>query len=360
MLKPLASKKKNGKKPRIFYIFTYKQYDVMDQWGGYNEGDYIQTTDGLFFAVKGSIHPEDLIIGILRYLHDPNGDRESVGVKYRRVYDIDSTTEHLRENHPEYVNYIPRIGIVLQSVPASNIARYYEPRERLNAILSNPVSEIERVLADFVNALSEKSGASTASFGVSGSLLIGLQTEGSDIDINVYGQAESRRVYGSLVKLRETLDWVRPLEGELFDAVLKSRWGDTGLTPDLFSGIESSKVLHGTVRGREYFVRLLIPDDESVSEPIKRVTIRARVTDASKSVFNPCIYGVAQVSGSEGQVTELKSYRGKFTEQAQEGDLVEARGTLEKVQGEDGVYYRLMLGDKGDYLLPIDSKDNYL
>jgi predicted nucleotidyltransferase len=331
----------------------------MGHFEGYNEGDYIQIPEGLFFAVKGSRHPENLVIGILRYLPDPNGDRVLDGVNYRRVYDIDSTTEYLMENHPEYVNYIPRVGIKLQSIPVSKIAKYYEPRERLGEIISNPESGVERALADFVTALSGNSGVSPGSFGVSGSLLVGLQTEGSDIDINVYGQDEARRVYGSLVELRETLDWVRPLEGELLDAVLKSRWGNTGLSLGLFSGIELSKVLHGTVLGREYFVRLLIPDDESVSEPIKRVTIRARITDASKSIFNPCIYEVTQVSGSGSRVTELKSYRGKFTEQAQEGDLVEARGTLEKVQGDDGVYYRLMLGASGDYLLPIDSKDNY-
>ena len=178
----------------------------MGQWCGYNEGDYIQTIDGLFVAVKGSTHPEDLVIGILRYLPDPKGDRVLEGVKYRRVYDIGSTTDYLRENHPEYVNYIPRIGIELQSVPASKIARYYKPRERLGEIISNPESGVERVLADFVHALSEKSGISADCFGVSGSLLIGLQTEGSDIDINVYGQDEARRVYDSLVELRETLD----------------------------------------------------------------------------------------------------------------------------------------------------------
>jgi len=331
-------------------------YIAMGHGEGYNEGDYIQTTDGLFFAVKGSTHPEGFVIGILRYLPDPNGDRVLDDVKYKRVYDISSTTEYLRENHPEYVNYIPRIGIELQSVPVSRIARYYDPRGRLNAILSNPKTEVERILADFANELSEKSGISTDDFGVSGSLLIGLQTEGSDIDINVYGQAEARRVYGSLIELRETLDWVKPLEGELFDAVLKSRWGELGLSLDLFSKIESSKVLHGIVRGREYFVRLLIADDDSVSEPIRRATIRARVTDASKSIFNPCIYGITQVSGNTGKlkVNELKSYRGKFAEQAHEDEMVEARGTIEKVQGKDGVYYRLMLGARGDYLLPLD------
>ncbi len=333
----------------------------MGQLGGYNEGDYIQTTDGLFFAVKGSRHPEGLIVGILRYLPDPDGNRVLDGVKYKRVYDIGFTTDYLRENHPEYVNYIPRLGIELQSVPASKITRYYEPRKRLNIILSNPETEVERVLADFVHALSGKSIVSAANFGVTGSLLIGLQTEGSDIDINVYGQDESRRVYNSLIELRETLDWVKPLEGDLFDSVLKSRWGDTGLSLDLFSEIESSKVLHGTVQGREYFVRLLISDDDYVSEPVNRASIRARVVDASKSIFNPCTYEVTQVSGdSEHIVTELKSYRGKFAEQVHEGELVEARGTLEKVQGKDGVYYRLMLGGSGDYLLPLGTHDSYL
>ncbi len=329
---------------------------------GFNEGDYILTNDGLFFAVKGSTHPENLVVAILRYVPDPNGDRVLGGVRYKRVYDIDSTSEYLRKNHPGYVNHIPRLGIKLQSVPINKIARNYEPRERLNGILASPESEVEQVLTDFVNALSASSGVSTDSFGVSGSLLIGLQTGGSDIDINVYGQGNGRRTYDALAEIREKLDWVKPLEGELFDSVLSSRWGDTGVPLDQFSRIESSKVLHGLVHGREYFVRLLMADDDSVSKPIKRATIRARIFDASRSIFNPCIYSVTQVSGDTEnlEVSELKSYRGKFTEQAQEGDMVEARGTIEEVHGEDCIYHRLILGGSGDYLLPLNFKDTYL
>ncbi len=333
----------------------------MGHWTSFIEGDYIQTSDGMFFAVKGSSHPEGLVVGILRYLPDPHGDRALDGVKYKRVYDIGSTTDYLRKKHPEYINYLHRLGTKLQSIPVSKIAQYYEPRERLHGILANPESKVERVLADFVNVLSEASGVSIDRFGVSGSLLIGLQTESSDIDINVYGQDEARGVYNALVEIRETLDWVKPLEGELFDTVLRSRWDDTDLSLDLFSKIESSKVLHGLVHDKEYFVRLLITDDDSVSKPIQRATIKARVIDASRSIFNPCTYGVTQVSSNTDdlKVSELKSYRGKFTEQAHEGEMVEARGTIEKVHGEDGVYYRLTLGDRGDYLLPLDTKDNY-
>ncbi|MFA9495245.1 MAG: nucleotidyltransferase domain-containing protein, partial [Candidatus Bathyarchaeota archaeon] len=178
---------------------------------GFNEGDYIQSNDGLFFAVKGSTHPENLVVSILRYIPDPNGDRVLGGVRYKRVYDIDSTSEYLSKNHPEYINHIPRLGIELQSVPISKIARFYEPRERLNEILKNPDSEVEKVLTDFVNALSVSSGVPSDSYGVSGSLLIGLQTEGSDIDINVYGQGNGRRTYDALAEIREKQDWVKPL-----------------------------------------------------------------------------------------------------------------------------------------------------
>jgi len=328
----------------------------------FNEGDYIQTNDGLFFAVKGSTHPENLVIAILRYIPDPNGYRVLGGVRYKRVYDIGSTSEYLSKNHPKYINHIPRLGIELQSVPISKIARYYDPRERLNEILSSPEYEVEKVLTDFVSALSASSGVSTDSYGVSGSLLIGLQTGGSDIDINVYGQVNGRRTYYALAELREKQDWVKPLMGELFNSVLSSRWGDTGIPLDKFSGIESSKVLHGLVHGREYFVRLLVADNGTVSKPIKRATIKARIFDSSRSIFNPCIYGVTQISGDTDnlKVSELKSYRGKFTEQAQKDNIVETRGTIEEVHGEDGIYHRLILGGSGDYLLPLNFKDTYL
>jgi predicted nucleotidyltransferase len=320
---------------------------------GFNEGDYILTVEGLFFAVKGSVHPDELVIGILRYVPDPSGDREIGDVAYRRVYDIRSTTEYLRKNYPRYINQILRIGVELQSVPVDRVISHFDPRARLTSILENPNSEVENVLTAFVEAISEFGSIPTTSIGVTGSLLIGAQNESSDIDINVYGHDDSQRAYKALVKIRETLGWVKPLEGSIFESVLQARWGDTRISLDRFSGIEARKVLHGLVYGREYFVRLLVPDDTLESRPVEKVTIKAKVTDTSRANFNPCVIGVRPVDEKiPWKIRELKSYRGKFTEQVNEGDMVEVRGALEEVHGPDGVYHRVMLGGKGDYLLP--------
>ena len=122
--------------------------------------------------------------------------------------------------------------------------------------------------------------------------------------------------------------------------------------------IEKRKVLHGLVLGKDYFVRLLRYEEPPYpSVPRGKVIIRARVTDSSESIFTPCKYFVSEVETLSGPVsediTELMSDRGKFTEQALAGELVKIRGSLEEVHEPDGTHFRLFLGDKGDYLLPL-------
>ncbi|TRO55058.1 hypothetical protein E2P71_03295 [Candidatus Bathyarchaeota archaeon] len=323
----------------------------------FTEGDYIRTVDGLFFAVKGGRHSDRLVIAILRYVPDPSGDRKWNDVKYRRVYDNESTTRFLEEHFPFYLNHIGWLGLRLQSVPKNRIAEVYKPVEHLQRILAHPKTLLEKNIAEFVSILSEESKVSPAFFGVSGSVLIGLERDESDIDLNIYGEDEGRRVYDALKRIRSTSEAVSPYDAESIEPVLVSRWGDTGLDLEKLRGVECRKLLHGLFRGVDYFIRLLVDEDESESTPMNDVVVSATVADASHSIYTPCVYKVTDVSiekGSEDHViTELKSYRGKFTEQANTGDRVRARGTMEKVIKDGCTYYRLILGKKGDYLVPV-------
>ncbi|MCW4013317.1 MAG: hypothetical protein NWF07_10055 [Candidatus Bathyarchaeota archaeon] len=319
----------------------------------YSEGDYIKTVDGLFFAVKGGRHSADLVVAVLRYIPDETGDRVLDGVNYRRIYDLNESTEYILSRYPEYINEIPWLGLDTQSVPVSKISKVYNPKDKLEEIVTKPTTVLEKTIKRFVDELSSSSDIDVSCFGLSGSLLIGLENEASDIDLNVYGEDEGRRVSVALKELREKEDWITGYDAGSVETVLVSRWGKTGLDLEKLRPIECRKVLHGVVFGVDYFIRLLREEDNSTSTPRDTITLRAKVTDSSASIYTPCTYQVQSMS-DEYPVTELKSYRGKFTEQVDTGDIVEARGTLEKVACNGDVFYRIILGGAEDYLVSVD------
>lgn len=334
----------------------------MEGFSGYNEGDYIRTVDGLFFAVKGGRHPPGMVVAYLRYVPDPGGDRVSGGTRYRRVIDLDETTGYLAERYPQYLNHVPSLGLTLQTVPLGLIEEVYDPRERLRQVMREPGTRLEKTIKRFVGAMSTESGVPQTGFGVSGSLLIGLSREDSDVDLNVYGVDEGRRVYDALRLMRERLSWVQPYTAETVGDVLSSRWGGSRVGFDSLAEVEARKVLHGRVMGRDYFIRLLRPEpDEAPSTPVGEVSFRARVLDSMYSIYTPCSYTLGEVQPLASTVPwgaiEAISYRGKFTEQAVAGDRVEVRGTLESVHGPEE-RFRVVLGGSRDYMVPLNL-DNF-
>ena len=87
------------------------------------EGDYIETVEGLFFAVKGVHHPPGFTIAYLRYMPDRKGGRIRNSRRYTRLYDLEITEDILKRNYPHYLNRIERKSLILQSVPKNNIQR---------------------------------------------------------------------------------------------------------------------------------------------------------------------------------------------------------------------------------------------
>ena len=79
--------------------------------------------------------------------------------------------------------------------------------------------------------------------------------------------------------------------------------------------------------------------------------IRARVVDNSEAIFTPCCYKIGGVEVLEGvrvePIEEIVSFRGRFCEQARNGEVVVAQGKVERVRREGKrEYYRLLLGNK--------------
>ena len=321
------------------------------------EGDYIQTIEGLYFTVKGFRHPNDRVVAYLRYIPDPSGERVRSGVRYRRVYDLESTTKYLKENYPNYLSYVDFLGMNVQAVPLSNIFMIYKPSIVLQQILENPSTKLERLVGRFTSILNAESEVPFEKFGVSGSLLIGLATTDSDLDLIVYGENSCRRVYKALKQLRQISSEVKGYDSTTVKRVVLSRWSDTGIDLGKFFNIEIQKNLHGYFNESEYFLRLVkIPDIfELYSKPIRVVRGEVTISDDCDSIFTPCRYEANEAKifdpADDFNIIDLVSFRGKFTEQAKKGDCVEFKGLLEEVTFTDRVRYRVILGGKGDYLI---------
>ncbi|MEM2828660.1 MAG: hypothetical protein QXZ14_00185, partial [Candidatus Jordarchaeales archaeon] len=157
------------------------------------EGFFIEDIDGLIFDVKGLLHPPDRVIAYLRYFPDREGERERRGVKYRKVYSLAERDTVLKTKKPEYLYFDPVFGIVLEGVPRDRIVKVYDPREKLSQLLGEEErSGLEEAAVHLALEIARKAGIPLSSIGVSGSMLVGLAGEGSDVDLVVFGEVNSR------------------------------------------------------------------------------------------------------------------------------------------------------------------------
>jgi len=330
------------------------------------ESYYLETKEGLFFAVKGLLHPPDRFLACLRYAPDPLGDRQKQGYHYRRLYHFAEQEQLLRAAYAQYLAFGPVSQTTLQSVPRQCVRRVYDPRLCLQELSQQPERDpaAEDALA-FASLLQREAGIH-AGLGISGSLLIGLHTPRSDLDVTVFGTENSWAVYRALKRLLATGDSesrltpreISQLDQQGIEELYAERLADTRMAFPDFTAVETHKVNHGQFRGRPYFVRF-VKEPAEVQEsygdyrytPLGRAGIAAIVTDASEAIFTPCRYQMAAVHFVQGSpvenMTEIVSFRGRFCEQAQAGDRIRARGTLERVEARDGrSWHRLVLGNQ--------------
>jgi hypothetical protein len=321
------------------------------------EGDFVQTSDSLLFDVKGLVHPPNRIVAYLRYYPDNRGTRSRDGVRYVKVYDLTERRLLLEKRWPRYLYYDEVQGRELQGVPKDRIRCLYSPQQRVQTLLrSNRKDAVEASATRLVEALAKESGLSLKHFGISGSLLVDLHREGSDLDIIVYGLTAAKRVQTSLaVLLVDNRTFHAYIPRDLRRLYLR-RGLQAAITFRDFKLQESRKVFQGRFLRHDYFIRCVKNWDEITGRygdtrfvPLGECTISAQITDDSESLLTPCQYMLTQVDVLAGHCpyrpSKLVSFRGRFAEQVRQGERVFARGRLEKARSKESEYYRLVVGE---------------
>jgi len=337
-----------------------------------SEGFAVETKEGLIFTVKGLLHPPDRVIAYLRYFPDPEGDRKRNDILYRRVYGFEEQQKILESRFPVYLKEDPVLGIRVQAVPRELMRRIYDPCRELKALQSRGTGNLveEKTIA-FARLLMQTGHAPSENIGVSGSVMLGLHNSESDIDLMVYGEMESKRIYQALQRLLD--DPSKPVRrpvGKELKKLHDSHKKDTPLSFVDFNRLQLRKANEGYFEETQYFIRFVKRLDQQVEkygdpsfEFLGSATIRARIKDDRDAIFTPCRYVVEEVMVREGKaaphIREVISFRGRFSDQARTGELVLARGSLERVIPRAApIYHRLNVGGRpGDYLLSLDQPE---
>jgi uncharacterized protein len=324
------------------------------------ESHYVETKEGLFFAIKGLVHPHELFFACLRYIPDPSGDRMKNGCLYRRMYHFEEQEQFLQKHYPQYLTFDPTIQATLQSVPRQSIQRIFDPRAYLQHLKQQSEHDpVEEDALAFANLLQTIAGIPDENIGISGSLLIGMHTQRSDLDFSVYGTHNCQSLHKALKNLlsRGENETIGRLDPKGMKDLYTERSGDTQMGYEDFIHIEQNKVNQGQYRGRVYFIRFLKKPEE-IGEiygdyhytPLGRAEIQATVTADQDAIFTPCSYSLADVRILQGDsanlVQEIVSFRGRFCDQARVGDPIQASGTIERVVDKSGcIWHRLLLGN---------------
>ena len=328
----------------------------------------METVAGLIFTVKGVVHPPDRVVAYLRYVPDPRGERVRGRERYRRVYSVAEQEEALRALGLSYRVDDPALGVPVDAVPWEDVARLYDPRERLQRLRAagpdGPLAADALALAELMR---HAAGVAPTALGLTGSLLFDLDASTSDIDLVVYGEGECRRVHAALACLLDdpSSSLARPRDEELA-AIHAVHREDTPLSAADFARLQAGKVNEGRFAGRPYFVRFVklpaeVPEryGDPRFAPAGRALVEARVVDDRDALFTPCRYSISEVRYHEGaradELSEVVSFRGRFADQARAGQRVRASGSVERVVWrERRETTRLVVGGRpGDFLLSL-------
>ncbi len=328
------------------------------------EGYFFEIGNRDIFYVKGVVNPLNGIIGFPKYIRDPNGDRVNRrGERYIKIPGVENEIQYLLKFYHKFIRYDEFFCREIPVIPMEMVTRIYDPITKAMEIMN--FSDIDGVINDARDMISDiVSVTNVKSIGVSGSILVDLYREDSDIDLVIYGEEEGRKVYEYLLEIidRDSSQYRRYSVNDI-EKLFKERLKETPIDINELLKQESRRVLEGLYRNREYFIRLIrYPKEDELYGVYKcikmgRVTAKLMITDDRYAIYTPCRYGVQMVEVIDGEsidIDEIYTLRGRFIDVAKQDDMVIASGTVEKIVFRNGkIMHRLYLGDKGDYIVKI-------
>jgi predicted nucleotidyltransferase len=277
--------------------------------------DFLETAEGLIFAVVADGHENGKVLCFLRYLC-----LEGV---WRKV-DTELANSYLDQYCPQYLHYSALRDAHLHAVPLAKIAKHYQCRQGLQQLLLEEPRD--PVLADLhaLWGLLQENGLALSHFGVTGSLLVGMQKHGSDIDLVCYDRSEFHRAR-TIVQALIAADCCQALSVMDWLEAYKRRACDFAF--DQYVWHEQRKYNKAMINGRKFDLSLVLAEREAKDKRYRKlgfIRIDAEVSDDQCSFDYP-----AQFAIRHPQVDSVVCFTATYIGQAQAGERVRVAGQLE-------------------------------
>lgn len=281
----------------------------------YQAKDFIETKEGLLFAVVENELEQGRVLCFLRYAQCGQGWRKKA---------TDEANRYLAERYPDYLYYSATKDAALHGVHESAIIRHYQPRQRLKALIEKPANHAVEADFQLLIKLLAASGVDIEMLGVTGSLLVGMHKASSDIDLIFYDRQAFHRARAVVKQLMAEnrltalteADWIASYDRRSCHISLSD-----------YQWHEERKINKGLVNGRKFDLSLNEGLSHSIVPFRKRghIVLQARISDDAGAFDYPAIYQV-----DDGVVSSVICFTATYIGQALTGEKVEVAGLLEE------------------------------
>ncbi len=277
--------------------------------------DFIATAEDLLFAVVAGGEEDGRVLCFLRYLC-LNGVWQKVA--------SDTANAYLTQNYPFYLHHFPVIDATLHGVEVHRVVTHYQPKRVLQQLLAEPATDEAIADLQILCELLASNGLDMSRLGVTGSVLVGMQTHGSDIDLVFYDREVFHQAR-NIVQVLIAENRCQALNDEDWLSAYQRRACDFAL--DDYIWHEQRKYNKAMIKHRKFDLSLVIPSQRALpveSRKLGFTKIEARVSDDRYGFDYPARFGI-----DHPDVAEVLCFTATYTGQAQTGEWVAVAGQLE-------------------------------
>ena len=278
--------------------------------------DFIETPQGLLFAVLDSEEEEGRILGFLRYIRS-----NSSLIKLT----TEQANQFLHEQFPQFMYFSKSREAHVHGVYRGEIQHHYEPRQHIDTLkkreLLEPLEEKALGLIDIFR----HHGIKCKNIGITGSILIGAQNPESDIDLVIYDRADffnGREIIRQAIK-QGTLD---SLNTSFWESTYHRR--GTSLPLEEYIWHEQRKFNKAVYQGTKFDISFIETAKKPIHQACRKLgsaRIHALVSDDQFAFDFPARYRL-----DHNEIVEALSFTPTYNGQACTGERIEISGFIEE------------------------------